>query len=292
MSASRHIQHAGNPDAVDWLQEKLVEICGSAQLRSFQFVSETYFNIEADIPGLTSELVVIGAHLDSTAANDFPYQPATDPAPGADDDASGVVGVLEVARVLKALADQVKPQRTIRFVLFNAEEQGMRGSRAYTRDLKEAQRDRGGPALAAMLAMDMIGWHSAGNAPYAFEIHGTGSDEYKSAKLLSDQLSDRIVQAAALVAPDLSPQVHPLPNCGTDPATGHSDHSSFHYHGWPACLLSEDMWVSVCKAGSVGPPPAGNPNYHRASDLPAALYLDYAADIARTVAAVAWMEAK
>src|SRR5262245_3412418 len=169
----------------------------------------------------------------------------------------------------------------------------MRGSRAYARDLKEAQKDRNGPSVAAMLALDMIGWHSPGPPPHTFEVHGTGTLEYKNAKANTDQLASRVVKAAALVAPDLSAQLHPPPSCDTDPATGHSDHSSFHYHGWAACLLSEDMWVAVCRtAGGAAPATMGNPNYHRKSVLPATLDLDYAADIARTVAAVAWAEAK
>ena len=79
------------------------------------------------------------AHLDSTAAQSLPYDEATDPAPGADDDASGVAAVLALAEGFAALAATSPPARTLRFVLFNAEEEGLVGSRAYAR-LQRARR--------------------------------------------------------------------------------------------------------------------------------------------------------
>jgi len=53
-------------------------------------------NVEAELPGELDELVLVTAHLDSTAAFSAGYDPVRDPAPGADDDASGTVGVLAI----------------------------------------------------------------------------------------------------------------------------------------------------------------------------------------------------
>ena len=64
-------------------------------------------NIWADLPGENPRIILIGAHLDSKP-----------PAPGANDNASGVAVILEIARVLK---DTVPPY-TIRFAFFGAEE--------------------------------------------------------------------------------------------------------------------------------------------------------------------------
>jgi hypothetical protein len=79
-------------------------------------------NVVAEIPGreLSSEIVMVGAHLDS-------WQPGT----GAQDNGTGVASVLEVARAIKAL--NRAPRRTIRFVLFGGEEEGLLGSAAYVR---------------------------------------------------------------------------------------------------------------------------------------------------------------
>lgn len=78
------------------------------------------YNTVAELTGgeRPDEVVIIGAHLDSW-----------DLGTGATDDGTGVVAVLEAARALKKLG--LKPKRTIRFVLFAGEEQGLNGSRAY-----------------------------------------------------------------------------------------------------------------------------------------------------------------
>ena len=79
-------------------------------------------NVLADLPGtdpsLASEIVMLGAHLDS-------WHGGT----GATDDAAGCAVVLEAARLLKTLG--VPLRRTVRFVLWSGEEQGLLGSRAY-----------------------------------------------------------------------------------------------------------------------------------------------------------------
>lgn len=78
------------------------------------------YNILADIPGTdrSGEYVMAGAHLDSWVASD-----------GAVDNAAGSAVVMEAARILRAM--NVRPKRTIRFALWNGEEQGLLGSLAY-----------------------------------------------------------------------------------------------------------------------------------------------------------------
>ena len=79
-------------------------------------------NVIAEISGrdLPKEIVIVGAHLDS-------WHPAT----GAQDNGTGVATVLEVARAIKSL--NRPPRRTIRFILFGGEEQGLIGSTAYSK---------------------------------------------------------------------------------------------------------------------------------------------------------------
>jgi carboxypeptidase Q len=80
------------------------------------------YNTVAEIPGSEKpdEVVVIGAHLDSW-----------DLGTGATDNGTGSMAVLAAARALQKLG--VKPKRTIRFVLFTGEEQGLNGSKAYVK---------------------------------------------------------------------------------------------------------------------------------------------------------------
>jgi hypothetical protein len=79
------------------------------------------YNIIAEIPGTDPKAghVMAGAHLDSWVAGD-----------GAADNAAGTAVVMEAARILASLG--TAPKRTIRFVLWSGEEQGMLGSLAYT----------------------------------------------------------------------------------------------------------------------------------------------------------------
>ena len=78
------------------------------------------YNVLADIPGTdrSGEYVMAGAHFDSWVASD-----------GASDNAAGTAVVMEAARILMELG--VRPKRTIRFALWNGEEQGLWGSLAY-----------------------------------------------------------------------------------------------------------------------------------------------------------------
>jgi carboxypeptidase Q len=80
------------------------------------------YNVVAEIPGTEKpdEVIIVGGHLDSW---DGPG------AEGAADDGTGVSCALEAARILNKVG--ARPKRTIRFVLFTAEEQGLFGSTAY-----------------------------------------------------------------------------------------------------------------------------------------------------------------
>ena len=96
------------------------------------------YNVIADIPGseLPDEYVIIGGHIDSW-----------DGATGATDNGTGVATTLEAARILKKAG--VKPKRTIRFMLWSGEEQGLLGSAAYVRAHKELT-----PRISAVLVHD------------------------------------------------------------------------------------------------------------------------------------------
>ncbi|MGE3276609.1 MAG: M20/M25/M40 family metallo-hydrolase [Vicinamibacterales bacterium] len=77
-------------------------------------------NTIAEIPGtdLADQVVILGAHFDSTAGST-----------GATDNATGSAAMMEAARIIQSLG--LKPRRTIRVALWGGEEQGLLGSRAY-----------------------------------------------------------------------------------------------------------------------------------------------------------------
>lgn len=103
------------------------------------------------IPGTTRahEVIVIGGHLDSIARGG-----KTADAPGADDDASGIATLTEVARVL--LAKDFRPARTIELIAYAAEEVGLRGSQAIAKD--HAKR---GVQVVGALQLDMTAYQGS-----------------------------------------------------------------------------------------------------------------------------------
>jgi len=96
-------------------------------------------NVIAELPGKNDDNVVMaGAHLDSVLRG-----------PGINDNGSGSAALLELAQQLSKL----KPENTLRFAWWGAEESGLIGSTAYVNGLSQAERDR----IALYLNFDMIG---------------------------------------------------------------------------------------------------------------------------------------
>lgn len=101
---------------------------------------------------LANEIVVLGAHLDSISGSGFGG--ATQRAPGADDDASGIATLTEVLRI--ALASGWKPRRTVKFMGYAAEEVGLRGSNAIAQAHRAA-----GANVVGVLQMDMTNYKAS-----------------------------------------------------------------------------------------------------------------------------------
>ena len=105
-------------------------------------------------PGCERELVIVGAHYDhvgyGTAANS--YGPTGLIHNGADDNASGVAGVLEIAEVLQAMP--VKPRRPVLLAFWDGEEKGLLGSWHFVRVRPQPLREL---RPVFMVNLDMIG---------------------------------------------------------------------------------------------------------------------------------------
>ena len=114
--------------------------------------TKTVHNVEGYLPGETGEYVIVGAHYDHLGlggAHSLAPSMTGSIHPGADDNASGTAGVIELARWF---AKQPKQKRGILFLTFAGEEEGLLGSSYYV----------GHPDLSldnavAMINMDMIG---------------------------------------------------------------------------------------------------------------------------------------
>ncbi|NYV75207.1 M28 family metallopeptidase, partial [Streptomyces sp. UH6] len=281
---SRHAATHDNMLVVRVLANRLQNLGLTVRLHPFTWRDHHLFTVEAEHTVAGSDAtVLVTAHMDSTATGeDFvdvhglprPYDPSRDPAPGADDDASGTAAVLAAAACLRDLvAGGREPARSIRFVLFNAEEQGLVGSKFYARAAAAA-----GDPIAGVLQMDMIAGHQPGTRPVV-EVHA-GSAVPGPVVEASDALGGRVEQALlALAAEDpggLGPKAQQLTG-DADPAMGRSDHASFHERGYAAVAVSEDLFATP--GGAEG---TGTRKYHTTGDT--VTDVDHDPDFATTVA--------
>ena len=111
----------------DWLSEQLQKGKLNVTIKTYgYFLPDTIgHNIIGELKGseFPDEIITVGGHLDSW-----------DNCEGAHDDGAGVVQTIEILRAFKAIG--YKPKRTIRFVLFANEENGLRGGNKYADEAK------------------------------------------------------------------------------------------------------------------------------------------------------------
>ncbi|MER6159644.1 M28 family metallopeptidase [Streptomyces sp. NPDC001868] len=281
---SRDTSAADNPRVVEALADRFQNLGLSVRLHRFRWRGRPLFNVEAEhrVAGADST-VLITAHLDSTASNgEFtdengdprPYDPTVDPAPGADDDGSGTAAVMAAAECLRdVLAEGRSPTRNVRFVLFNAEEQGLVGSKFYARAAAAADE-----RIAGVFQMDMIAGRQQGSTP-ALEIHA-GSSVPGPVVGASDRLGALVADTVPAVDPAVTVQQLTGPS---DPAIGRSDHASFHERGWAAIAVTEDIFAPD------GGPGTGTRQYHTPGDtlVDRDHSPEFAATVARSVTATA-----
>lgn len=167
----------------------------------------TCYNTVGEIRGeeKPDEFVVIGAHLDSW-----------DLGQGTTDNGTGSCVILECARILGELAKQgVRPKRTIRFVLYTGEEQGLHGSREYTQRHKDEM---------SKTSVSLV--------------HDTGTGRVKGFALMGREAVRKV----------LEPELASLAEVGFEGLSlrfsGGSDHQSFERSGVPgfACVQEPDEY--------------------------------------------------
>lgn len=228
--------------ARDWLVARFGELAGmEVWTESFPVTTSTGWNVFARLPGTAdpSTWVLVGGHYDSTSQS-----PQT-AAPGAEDNASGCAGVLELARAFAA----TPPPFSILFVCYSGEEQGLHGSNDHAADLVAS----GGTAgLAGVLIYDMIGYSADAELDVLLETSLLGED---------------LVELFAVAAADFTGLEVDI---SWNPFG--SDHMPYLNRGIPALLAIENDWDIY-------------PHYHRTTDVPAHLSLAMGEGILRMGAA-------
>lgn len=186
----------GKEDGMAWKEKlKAGKLYSHISLTNFSGMIKAR-NVIATIKGksLSKEKVVVGGHLDSW-----------DLATGAIDNGIGSFSVLDMARTFMAL--KLQPERTVEFVMFMGEEQGLLGSRAY---VEAATKDKSINHVRYMLNYDMT------NDPKGYSSTAEESKE--------------LFQSIGAIAHSLDTT---FKNTFRSGAGLHSDHQPFMLHGVP-----------------------------------------------------------
>ncbi|MBX9737890.1 MAG: M28 family peptidase [Phycisphaerales bacterium] len=229
-----------------------------------------YGNVIFEIRGVDRprEVVIVGAHFDAVPA-----------APGADDNGSGVAGLMEIARVMR----DRKPARTVRFVLFDLEEIGLVGAVQHLERWNEAQAAL--PAderesIALMLSLDGIGYYDEAPGSQKNPFSGvpglpkTGSaGDFIAIATISKHspIIRRLDKHMREGSPELKTvvvDVFPI----APPDLLRSDHAPFMLQGHPAAIVADSANFR-------------NPHYHQPTDTPETLNPPF---FARTVRGLAY----
>ena len=264
----------------DWLeQQNLVNVSPLAIRKEIEEIflkGSPWWLKQNNLQGLGAQMIVLCCHLDSTANNESVYNKEVDPAPGVDDNCSGVCATLAVARYLAQYRGKLT--HTVRFCFFNAEEEGLFGSQAYASYLKNQN-----ASIKAVINLDMMGFNK--DEGRIFEIHAGYTDPV--VRDLCLPIADTIKQWAAKLGKLGDGQLYKGTNQGGpedydrdkfDGAIRRSDHWSFQHHGYPSCHLSEDFFANL----PTEPGRDANPNYHTFSDK--VIDIAYSVDITSAAA--------
>lgn len=192
------------------------------QAFSYEYEGETYdsLNIIADLAGHQDDVVILGAHYDSTAEELGSL--------GAIDNGSGIASMLVIAKNIARL----KPDYSVRFIAFGAEEVGLQGSYYYVKSLSSLQQQK----IKAMINFDTI---AGGDQLY---IHSADTQAYECDK--GQYSSSPVFRDALLKLSDKTfahgegYQLHPQNAVFSQGVTGSwSDHAPFACIGAPVAYL-------------------------------------------------------
>ncbi|HEX5753122.1 MAG TPA: M20/M25/M40 family metallo-hydrolase [Archangium sp.] len=204
-------------DAATWLKSRWTTLAsGRSDITVANFVHPTTTSPQPSViltiqgTSLPSEVVVLGAHLDSINGSGSSYA-----APGADDDASGVAALTEVIRV--AVAKGYRPARTVKFMAYAAEEIGLRGSGAIASNYKST-----GVNVVGVLQLDMINYRGS-----SYDIVMVSDYTNASQNTFIRNLITRYLPGVTATST----------TCGY----GCSDHASWYNQGYPASIPFEAL---------------------------------------------------
>ncbi|BAZ19900.1 peptidase M28 [Kalymmatonema gypsitolerans NIES-4073] len=246
-----YLATAGHFFVQEYIRQQFGQL-GSVEIHTFSVRGKTCQNLILNLPsqaGSQKELppILIGAHYDAV--------PGT---PGADDNATGMAVLLELARMFAAQPTK----HPLRLVAFDMEEYGLLGSADYAAKLKQEQQP-----LRLMISLEMLGYcdPTPGTQSYPSPLERFYPNRGDFIALIGNwrTIRDLISISRSIRKVGVPSQWLPVPNRGKIvPQTRRSDHAPFWDAGYPAIMVTDTANMR-------------NPNYHKPSDTIATLDLDF-----------------
>ncbi|OJJ46389.1 hypothetical protein ASPZODRAFT_151948 [Penicilliopsis zonata CBS 506.65] len=229
---TRYYKSSTGVESATWLYEQVEALIDGSGAAEYGVTVERFanpwgqFSIIARIPGQSNKTVVLGAHQDSINL----FFPSLLAAPGADDDGSGTVTILEAFRALLQSEPivQGKAPNTIEFHWYSAEEGGLLGSQAIFAQYKKTRRD-----IKAMLQQDMTGY-----------VQGTldaGLEE--SVGVITDFVDQGLTEFIKQIITTYCDIPYVETKCGY----ACSDHASASRYGYPSAFVIESEFQNSDK---------------------------------------------
>jgi Zn-dependent M28 family amino/carboxypeptidase len=255
-------RHGSFPDVLiasaNFIEKELRALDYTVESHAYDSHGVKVRNLVVEKKGMDSDrpLIVLGAHYDTVVGT-----------PGADDNASGVAGLIELARQLKDYSNT----HTIRFVAFPHEEPPyffthLMGSRQYARQLKEKRE-----SVLVMLSLEMLGYAGERYRQlYPAPLMRLIGHYPKYGDFVALVGNVRSVAMMSVVRRAMRERcaigVETLSAPGFIPPLFLSDHSSFWKAGYPALMVTDTAFLR-------------NPHYHKESDTVETLNFDFFAEV-------------
>ncbi|MBI5663582.1 MAG: M28 family peptidase [Nitrospirae bacterium] len=244
-----HLQTAALNRTIDYISSEFNAYGYSVLEQPYDYKGRTYKNIYVEKKGARSpeRIIVVGAHYDTVAGT-----------PGADDNASAVAGLLELARLL---AD-TPLAGTLHFVAFTLEEPPLfrskkMGSYVYAESLKSAGRD-----VLGMICLEMIGYFSDKPDSQLFPLpfmRWAYPNQGNFITLVGNlQSRDFLKSIRSGFRKDTDLPAESLSTVSIVPGVDFSDHRSFWKLGYNAIMVTDTAFYR-------------NPHYHGIGDVPETL---------------------
>lgn len=242
--------------SAEFIEKSFKDIGLGTKRQPFKYQGNTYQNIIAEIEGRKiAPPLIIGAHYDTVIGT-----------PGADDNSSGIAGLIELAR----LAKETFPEIPIRFIAFSLEEPpafrtSAMGSHIYATSIKER-----GERIFAMISLEMIGYYCMTKGCQFYPLpffRWFYPDRGDFIALVGNLSSRRFTKNLKRALKDLiSLRVESLNTISLIPGVDFSDHRPFWRLGYPALMITDTAFFR-------------NPFYHCPGDKVETLNYDLMAEL-------------